>query len=189
MYPSSQLTGKYSQRFFMGTQIIHDQMNRPLTPKHEHLFFPELLTRDSIFLTAPLSHRPSTCWTESAEPLQRSIASITVRSSSGPFPPSLSPSRNGLKRPQFIETHHHPSLRRMPIKLYNGVFFTLKSGSSLSHQVWPVKKRRPCRPNTRRIVSRLMNFKEARFRRCASNLANDQVVNPSPKSCGREVAA
>jgi len=173
----------------MGTQIIHNQVNRPLAPKGKHLIFPEPLTGNSILLAAPLSHRLSTRGTESSKPLQRSIAAITVRSPGRPFPPRLSPSRNGLKRTEFIKTHHDPSLRGMSIELYNGLFFSSKSGSSLSHHVWPVRKRRPWRPNTRRIVSRLMDFKEGRFRRCASNLVSDQVVNPSPKSGGREVAA
>ena len=113
----------------MGTQIIHDQVNRTFAPKGKHLLFPEPLAGIGILVLAPLSDRLSTRWAKSSKPLQGSIAAIAVRPLRGLFPPRLSSSRNGLKRSQFIKTDDDPFPWRMTIKIYDGVFFTSKSGS------------------------------------------------------------
>jgi hypothetical protein len=57
--------------------------------------------------------------------------------------PRFSTPRNSLQWPHFVKTDHLPPSGTMAINLNYSVFFTSKSGSLLSHQVCPVRNRRP----------------------------------------------
>lgn len=142
----------------MGAKIIHDQMNRSSLPVSQHDFLPELPTGFGILMRGSLADRFSCSWAKSPEPLQGSIARISIWSASRPLAPLLSPPWDRLQGSQLIETNNDSPLGRMTIEVYDSVFFTSKSGSWLSHQVCPVRKRRPCRVRIRRIVSRLRDF-------------------------------
>ena len=172
----------------MRAQVIHNQVNRPLVPAGHHHFFPESLARFRILVRGPSPYRCSCGGAESSKPLQRSAATIAVRSPGRTLTPLLAASGNGLKRSRFIKTDDNPSFRRMTIEIYDGVFFTSNSGSSLWHHVCPVKNRRPWCIRMRRMVSRLSDFRPAWCLRCSSSLAKDHVVKPNPRSGGREVA-
>src|SRR5208283_2625431 len=126
--------GKFSEGLLMRAQVIHNQVNRPLVPAGHHHFFPESLARFRILVRGPSPYRCSCGGAESSKPLQRSTATISVRSPGRTLTPLLAASGNGLKRSQFVKTDDNPSFRRMTIEVYDGVFLRrtpdLRSGTT-----------------------------------------------------------
>ncbi len=159
MNTPAKLIGKDSESFFMRTQTVQDQMNRSLAPARKHVFFPESATGLCIFMGCAATNRGSCCGTKCPEPLQGPVPTITVRPTPRPLPPASAATRDRLKGTEFIKADNDPPSRRMAVEFYDGVFFPSKSGSRLSHQVCPVKNRRPWRDRVRRMVSRLRDFR------------------------------
>lgn len=105
----------------MGVQIIHNQVDRPLAPKGEHLLYPEPLAGIDILVLTPLSHRLSSRWAESSKPLQGSIATIALRPSRGFFPTPALPVVWSGEAP-IHQNGRRPFPWRMTIEIYDGVF-------------------------------------------------------------------
>jgi len=125
---------------------------------------------------------------EGAEPLERPVATVTIGPALGRCAPGLAAPRDRLQRSHLVETDDLSPSRRVAIEIHEGPFFAWKSGSSLWHQVPPVRNRSPRRCRIRRTVSWLMSGNCSCARRWSRSLVNDQVVKRSPRSFGREVA-
>jgi hypothetical protein len=141
--PSAQAPRQFPQCLRVGAKIVHNQMNRAARPKREHLSLPELSAILCRFRGEAFADCPAGGGAEGAKPLQSPIALVAVRPSRRAPTPGLAASGNRLQRPHLIKANGMPSLGRIAVQAHDSVFFTSKSGSSLSHQVWPVRKRRP----------------------------------------------
>ena len=174
----------------VSAEVIQNQMDATLRPVGQHHFLEKGAAVDTLLAGGSTPERLSCLRTERCEELQGPrLSSVSVGPTRRAPSPPWSPSRHGLEWPQLVETNDRTIGGRVPIQTNYGVFFTSKSGSVLWHQVWPVRNRKPCRWRMRRIVSRLNVGRAFSTCRYSSNLARDQLVNPSPSSRGHEVAA
>ena len=177
------------KRFLMGAEVIPHDVNLAsvselrdysLGEKNEDVFGGLGGTRSA--------HGTSTVRRESRQQLNRCRSVISGRPTRRLFAPTATTSRNGGERAHFIDADDNAVGRRRAIEVYDLVFFTSKSGSLLSHHVWPALNLNPSAWRRRRIVDRVTCFRPAFCCRCCCSFCRDHVVNFSPRSFGRAEA-
>ena len=140
---SSDSGRKFPKGLLMSTEIVHDKVDAAPGPKGKHVLQPESATTFGRFRGESFSDGKAGLRAKRGEPLQSSVTFVTIWPKPATIAPGLPPSRDGLQGTHFVETDNLSPVRGMPIEVNYSVFFTSNSGSSLSHQVWPVKNRRP----------------------------------------------
>lgn len=134
------------------------------------------------------AHRVTAVRSESRQQLNCCRPVISGRSTCRLFAPTAAAARDRGQRAHFIDTDDNAVVRRRAVEAYDLVFFTSKSGSLLSHHVWPALNLNPSAWRRRRIVDRVRFFKPGLCCRCCCSFWRDHVVNFSPRSFGRAEA-
>lgn len=147
---------EFSKSLFVGTEVIHNQVNSAPGPGWQHMLQPESPTKLCRFCGKSFSDGKATVGAECTKPLQGSVAFVAIPTASGmPGPCTPSPG-DGLQWAHFVKADNLAPSGPMAVDLNYSVFFTSNSGSLLLHHVWPVRNRRPWRDKIWRIVSRLI---------------------------------
>ena len=135
--------GQFPQCLLMGTQVVHDKVDTTPGPEGKHVLQSERTAAFGRLRGESFSDRKAGLRAKRGKPLQGSIAFVTIWPKAATLAPGLPTSRDGLQGTHFVEADNLSPVRGMPIEVNYSVFFTSNSGSSLSHQVWPVRNRRP----------------------------------------------
>ena len=147
---------KLSQCLLVRGEIIHNHVDSALWPCRQHILQPESKARFCRFCGKSFSCGYACVGVKSTKPLNSPVAFVTVWTEFSMSSPCLSSSGYCLERTHFVKADNLPPSGTMSVDLNYSVFFTSNSGSLLSHHVWPVRNRRPCRERMCRIVSRLI---------------------------------
>lgn len=127
----------------MRIEIVHNQVNGTPRPPTHQLVQKETRAGIRSSVGEALSYRFATGGAKGAEPIENAVALVAVWPLVSALSPRPATPRNRLQRSHFIKADNDASARRVPVNAYDGVFFTSKSGSLLSHHVCPVRNRRP----------------------------------------------
>jgi len=126
---------KFTKRFLVGAEVIHNQVNSSSGPGWQQVIHPESPAPIGGFGRKAFSNGKAGVGAKGTKPLQGSIAFVPIRAKGSLSTPGFSAPRNGLQWPHFVKADHLPPMGTMTIDLNYSVFFTSKSGSLLSHQV------------------------------------------------------
>lgn len=140
---SSDSGGKFPQGLLVSTEVVHDKVDPAPGPEGNHVLQPERATAFGRFRGESLSDGKAGMRTKGGEPLECSVPLVTIWPKPGTPAPCFPSSGDRLQGTHFVEADNLSPVRRMPVETNYSVFFSSNSGSSLSHQVWPVRNRRP----------------------------------------------
>lgn len=134
---------EFSQCFLVSAEIIHNQVDPALWPSWQHVFQPKGTARFSRFCGKSFPDCFAGAWIEGTKPLQGAVTFVAIRTKTGTSAPCFTATGDSLQWSHFVKAHHLSPTGTVAVDLNYSVFFTSNSGSLLSHQVWPVRKRRP----------------------------------------------
>jgi len=119
----------------MGVEIVHDEMECPLRPVFDQVAQEEVLAGAGGSAGIAPADRPARCRAECGKPVERAVALVAIGPQLRLGTPCSAATRDGLQWPHLVETDNGSASRGIAVQVYDGVFFTSKSGSVLSHHV------------------------------------------------------